>query len=92
MTRENDHKGDRSGKEMPGSAGRDRAERSKLSRKDYEDKLRELHVRLVELQDWVRHEGKKVCAWLRFPLQPSARNRKCTYSDTCRTCRPAVRS
>jgi polyphosphate kinase len=23
--------------------------------------LRELHVRLVELQDWVRHEGKKVC-------------------------------
>jgi polyphosphate kinase 2 len=61
MTRENDHKGDRSGKEMPGSAGRDRAERSKLSRKDYEDKLRELHVRLVELQDWVRHEGKKVC-------------------------------
>lgn len=61
MTRENDHKCDRSGKETPGGARRDRAENSKLSRKDYEDKLRELHVRLVELQDWVRHEGKKVC-------------------------------
>jgi polyphosphate kinase len=61
MTRENDHKGDRSGKETPGGARRDQAEKSKLGRKDYEDKLRELHVRLVELQDWVRHEGKKVC-------------------------------
>jgi len=32
-----------------------------LKRKDYENKLRELHVRLVELQDWVRGERKKVC-------------------------------
>ena len=32
-----------------------------LKRKDYEDKLRELHAKLVELQEWVRHEGKKVC-------------------------------
>src|SRR5215813_7239741 len=32
-----------------------------LKRKDYENKLRELHVRLVELQEWVRQEGKKIC-------------------------------
>src|SRR5215470_16070509 len=32
-----------------------------LKRKDYENKLRELHVRLVELQEWVRGERKKVC-------------------------------
>src|SRR6201988_734213 len=32
-----------------------------LKRKDYESSLRKLHVRLVELQDWVRHESKKVC-------------------------------
>ena len=32
-----------------------------LKRKDYEKKLRKLHVKLVELQDWVRHEGLKIC-------------------------------
>jgi polyphosphate kinase len=32
-----------------------------LRRKDYERKLRELHEKLVELQEWVRHEGKKIC-------------------------------
>ena len=32
-----------------------------LKRKDYESSLRELHVKLVELQDWVRHESKKIC-------------------------------
>ena len=40
------------------------AERKKarnLERKDYESSLRKLHVKLVELQEWVRHEGKKVC-------------------------------
>ena len=36
-------------------------EKHKLKRKDYEEKLRELHVELVELQEWVRREGKKVC-------------------------------
>ena len=33
----------------------------KLKRKDYEKKLRELHVELVRLQQWVRHKGLKVC-------------------------------
>jgi polyphosphate kinase 2 len=32
-----------------------------LERKDYESDLRKLHVKLVELQEWVRHEGKKIC-------------------------------
>ena len=32
-----------------------------LKRKDYESSLRELHVKLVELQEWVRHEAKKIC-------------------------------
>jgi len=33
----------------------------KLKRKEYEDELRKLHVELVKLQEWVRHEGQKVC-------------------------------
>jgi polyphosphate kinase len=36
-------------------------ETTDLKRKDYESKLRELHVKLVELQEWVRQEAKKIC-------------------------------
>jgi polyphosphate kinase len=32
-----------------------------LKRKEYEQKLRQLHIELVKLQEWVKHEGKKVC-------------------------------
>jgi polyphosphate kinase 2 len=32
-----------------------------LKRKEYEARLRELHVELVKLQEWVRHEVKKIC-------------------------------
>ena len=32
-----------------------------LSRKEYENALRELHVGLVNLQEWVKHAGLKVC-------------------------------
>jgi polyphosphate kinase 2 len=32
-----------------------------LKRKEYEQKLRNLHVELVKLQEWVKREGKKVC-------------------------------
>ena len=35
--------------------------KGKLKRKDYERELRRLHVELVKLQEWVRHEGKKIC-------------------------------
>jgi polyphosphate kinase len=41
--------------------GIEQDQKSPLKRKDYEGKLRNLHVKLVELQEWVRHEGKKVC-------------------------------
>ncbi len=34
---------------------------SKRKRKEYEAELRKLHVELVKLQEWVRHEGQKVC-------------------------------
>jgi polyphosphate kinase 2 len=49
----------------PGKAARtigsDADPKPKLKRKDYEDELRKLHVELVKLQEWVRHEGQKVC-------------------------------
>jgi polyphosphate kinase 2 len=32
-----------------------------LKRKEYERKLRKLHVELVKLQEWVKREGKKIC-------------------------------
>jgi polyphosphate kinase 2 len=32
-----------------------------LNRKAFDKELRKLHVELVKLQEWVRHEGKKVC-------------------------------
>jgi polyphosphate kinase 2 len=32
-----------------------------LKRKEYEQKLRKLHVELVKLQEWVKREGKKIC-------------------------------
>jgi polyphosphate kinase 2 len=32
-----------------------------LKRKEYEARLRELHVELVKLQEWVRQEAKKIC-------------------------------
>jgi polyphosphate kinase len=54
------HRHVRSWEEAPAGA---RAVKSKgnLERKEYERKLRKLHVKLVELQEWVRHEGKKIC-------------------------------
>jgi len=33
----------------------------KLGRKDYEKRLAKLHVQLVELQEWAKHKGLKVC-------------------------------
>ena len=37
------------------------SEKSDLKRKVYESRLRDLHVKLVELQEWVRREKKKIC-------------------------------
>jgi polyphosphate kinase 2 len=33
----------------------------KLKTKEYEEELAKLHVELVKLQEWVKHEGAKVC-------------------------------
>jgi len=32
-----------------------------MKRKAYEAELKKLHVELVKLQEWVRHEGRKIC-------------------------------
>jgi polyphosphate kinase 2 len=37
------------------------SDKAKLKRKDYERELKRLHVELVKLQEWVRHESKKIC-------------------------------
>lgn len=34
---------------------------ARLSRKDYEKKLRTLHAELVKLQEWTKQEGAKIC-------------------------------
>ena len=39
----------------------DPGEPGKLTNKAYEKELRKLHVELVKLQEWVKHEGLKVC-------------------------------
>ena len=39
----------------------EQADNGKLKRKDYEAELSKLHVELVRLQEWVRHEGRKIC-------------------------------
>lgn len=33
----------------------------KLKRKEFEKELKRLHAELVKLQEWVRHEGRKIC-------------------------------
>jgi polyphosphate kinase 2 len=43
------------GRAAQGAAG------AKLSGKDYDKELKKLHVALVELQEWVKHAGLKVC-------------------------------
>ena len=42
-------------------AADEKADNGKLSRKDYEQALKGLHVELVKLQQWVVHERLKVC-------------------------------
>ena len=37
------------------------ADRGPLSGREYEKELKELHVELVKLQEWVKHKGLKVC-------------------------------
>src|SRR5262249_61514328 len=46
---------------MTHNANEDRKPADRLKRKDYERELARLHVELVKLQQWVVHEGIKVC-------------------------------
>jgi len=46
---------------MTHNANEDRRPADRLKRKDYERELARLHVELVKLQQWVVHEGIKVC-------------------------------
>jgi polyphosphate kinase 2 len=45
----------------PGEAARESAPAEALSDKEYERELKDLHVELVRLQQWVQHAGLKVC-------------------------------
>ncbi len=47
----------------PAQAGAEQpsSQPQELTRKDYEKELARLHVELVQLQEWVRREGKKIC-------------------------------
>ncbi len=47
--------------EAPEERAETPSEAQKLTRKDYERELARLHVELVKLQEWVRHEKKKIC-------------------------------
>ena len=52
--------GDRDSVSFSDSAA-DAPQTEKLTRKDYEKELARLHVELVQLQEWVRREKKKIC-------------------------------
>jgi len=57
-----EHKKDRKSEEKAVSSRTEALEKSgKLSRKEYDKELERLHVELVKLQQWVVHEGKKIC-------------------------------
>jgi polyphosphate kinase 2 len=38
-----------------------KSKKGKLKRKEYERRLKKLHVELVKLQEWVRQKGRKIC-------------------------------
>jgi polyphosphate kinase 2 len=46
-----------------GKNGHDKTDalKEKMSRKDYEKELEKMHVELVQLQEWVKHAGLKIC-------------------------------
>ena len=58
MGKSKKNKAPRSDAEADSEAG---LKTGKLNRKEYEEKLAGLHVELVQLQEWVRREKKKIC-------------------------------
>src|ERR1044072_3130795 len=65
--RKADHRSGKDGGEEPDGSGT-----ARFKRKDYEKKLAKLHAELVKLQEWVRHEGRKIC--IVFEGRDGARN------------------
>ena len=51
------HKND----EAKAQAAGESAPKEEMSRKDYAKELRKLHEELVSVQEWVKHEGVKIC-------------------------------
>lgn len=58
--KEHKHDKKKGEKELPKNS-EDSGKPEKLGRKEYDKALESLHVELVKLQQWVVHEGKKVC-------------------------------
>jgi polyphosphate kinase 2 len=56
-----DSRNARARRESPVESQASKQERATITRKDYEARLRKLHEKLVLLQEWVRHESKKIC-------------------------------
>jgi polyphosphate kinase 2 len=54
-------KGRKSNETPPDTDENTQSEGGTLKRKQFEAELRQLHVELVKLQEWVRHEGRKIC-------------------------------
>jgi polyphosphate kinase len=52
------NKNSKSGAKVAPQAGSDTG---KLTRKEYEKELARLHIELVQLQEWIRREKKKIC-------------------------------
>src|SRR5262249_31572338 len=57
----NDGKSKASGKAEPENKQQQAASAEPLSNKEYDKELRELHIELVRLQEWVKHTGAKIC-------------------------------
>jgi polyphosphate kinase 2 len=61
MTKRNGSKSHDKEKDTEGQHASEPGDGEKLKRKDFEKALKRLHEELVKLQEWVRHEGRKVC-------------------------------
>src|SRR5262245_3139311 len=48
-------------REASDSDGSEPKKNGKLKRKDYDEELERLHAELVNLQEWVKQEGLKIC-------------------------------
>ena len=61
MAKRNGSKSHDKEKDIEGQHSSEPGDGEKLKRKDFEKALKRLHEELVKLQEWVRHEGRKVC-------------------------------